>query len=163
MRFKVDVEPFASCCFGVQDSSADDRCGYPTPLVITPDLRIQDKSMIASVPSHIDKADQGAIRQTSGDPAQAVRLNLVPPAGYRAAIISLDECHHFRVRDGLAPAVLDRLGHAHILPAAAEAAPRSAPDRAVASGDSRSLAGNLRRRLTCPAALVREFLPNPPV
>jgi hypothetical protein len=160
MRFKVDVEPFASCCFGVQDSSADDRCGYPTPLVITPDLRVQEKSMIAPVPSHIDKADQDAIMQTGRDPSQAVRLNPVPPASYRAATMGLDEGHHFRVRDGLAPAVLDRVGHAHILPAAAVA--RCVPDREVASGDSRSLAGNLRRRLTCPVALVREFLPNQP-
>jgi hypothetical protein len=114
--FKIDVQPFASCCPGVQHGLADDRCGYPAPLVITADLRIQEKSMIVPVPGHIDKADQGAVIQASRDPAQAVRPNLIPPAGYSAATMCLDERHHFRVRDGCAPAVLDRPGPVQVPP-----------------------------------------------
>ena len=58
---------------------SDDRCGYPTPLVLTRHLRVEEESMIAPVPSHIDEADQRAIAQASRDPAQAVWSNLIPP------------------------------------------------------------------------------------
>ncbi len=83
--------------------------------------------MIAPVPSHIDEADQGAIAQASRDPAQAVWSNLIPPPCYSVATMCLDERHHFRVRDGAAPAVLDRLGHAQHRASGGSAVPAAGP------------------------------------
>jgi hypothetical protein len=79
---EVDVEPFASCRFGVRCGPAGELCGYPLPLIPARDLRIEEESVVTAVPRDVDETDQGPIAQPGRDPAQAVGLDLVPPSGY---------------------------------------------------------------------------------
>src|SRR5215472_7450720 len=92
---------------------ADERCGYPSPLIFASDLGIDEKSMIAAIPRHVHKADEGAAGQSGGYPAQAVPPHLVPPPGHWVPTMSFDEFYHFHVGDCSSPAVLNLLSHRH--------------------------------------------------
>ena len=117
MFLEVDVKPFATCRLGVQNSVADERGGNPLPLILTPDLGIEEEDVIASVPRHVDKADEAtATQQTSGHPAKAVGPDLIPPPGCSPSGVCSDKSHHLCIRDRSTPAVLNRLGHATFLP-----------------------------------------------
>jgi hypothetical protein len=59
--FEVDVKPLATGSLGVLGSVADKRRRDTLPLVLTGDLGIEEEGVIASVPCHVDKADQAAI------------------------------------------------------------------------------------------------------
>lgn len=47
--------------------------------------------MVAAVPRHVDKPDEGPVRGARSDPAEAVGPDLVPPSHRRAAVVGLDE------------------------------------------------------------------------
>jgi hypothetical protein len=80
--------------------------------MLTGDLGIEKEGVIATVSRHVDKADQAAARpQARGDPAKAVRPDLVPPTGRGPAAMGPDKCHHCRIGDRPTPAVLNRFGH----------------------------------------------------
>lgn len=68
---------------------------------------IEKEGVIASVPGHVDKADQAATWQAGRHPAKAVRADLVPPSWRSLAAMCGDKGHHFRVGDRSTPAVLD--------------------------------------------------------
>src|SRR5215472_16434669 len=81
------------------------------PLMFSGDPGIEEKGVIASVPRHVDKADQAAATlQASGHPAKAVGSDLVPPPGRRLAAMRSDQRYHFRFGDWSAPAILNRFG-----------------------------------------------------
>jgi hypothetical protein len=101
--FEVHVQPFAPGPFGVPDSMADKRRGDPLALILTGYLGVEEEGVIASVPCHVDKADQAAVWLAGGDPAKAVGTDLVLPSGRRPAAICFDECHHFCVGDWPTP------------------------------------------------------------
>ncbi len=90
---------------------ADKRRGDPLPLMLTGDLGVEEEGVIASVPCHVDEADQAAVRLAGGDPAMAVGPDLIPPSGRSPAAMCCDECHHFCAGYWPTPAVLNRLGH----------------------------------------------------
>src|SRR5215475_13676876 len=89
----------------------DKRSADPFPLMLTGDLGVEEKGMITSVPCHVDKADQAAVRLASSHPAKAVGPDLIPPACRSSAAMCCDECHHLYVSDRPTPAILNRLGH----------------------------------------------------
>ena len=114
MLLEVDVEPLTPCRLGMQCSTADERCGYSSPLMLASDLGIDEEGVIAAIPRHVDKADQGAAIQAGCYPAQAVQPHLVPSSGHCVPTVGLDEFHHFHVGDCSAPAVLHQVCHRHI-------------------------------------------------
>ena len=109
--FEVNVKPLAVGRLGVLGSMADKRRRDTPPLIRTGDLGIEEEGVIASVPCHVDKANQAAILEASGHPAEAVGPDLIPPPGRGLTAMCCDQCHHFRVGDCSTPAVLNRLGH----------------------------------------------------
>jgi hypothetical protein len=109
---EVDVQPLATRRLGVPGSQADQRGGNAPPLMLSGDLGIEEEGVIATVPRHVDKTRQAAARpQARGHPAKTVRPDLVPPPGHSPAAMCPDKCHHFRIGDRPAPAVLNRFGH----------------------------------------------------
>jgi hypothetical protein len=111
-EYGEDVENGPTKCrLGVPGSMADQRRGDPLPLILGGDLGVEEEGVITPVPCHVDKAGQGAVRLTGGDPAKAVGPDLIPPSGRSPAAMRPDERYHLCVGDRPAPAVLDRLGH----------------------------------------------------
>jgi hypothetical protein len=109
---EVDVKPLASGLFGVPGGMADKRGGNAPPLMLTGDLGVEEEGVVASIPHHIDKADQAATRlQACCHPAKAVRSDLVPPPGRRVPAVCCDEGNHLCVGEWSTPAVLNRLRH----------------------------------------------------
>jgi hypothetical protein len=111
MFFEVHVQPLAPGRPGVPGSMGDKRRGDPLSLIFSGDLGVEEEGVITPVPCHVDKADQGAVRLTSSDPAKAVGPDLIPPSGRGLAVMCCDERHHLCVGDRPAPAILNRLGH----------------------------------------------------
>jgi hypothetical protein len=109
--FEVDVQPLATSRLGVPDGLADQGSSNAPPLMPTGDLVIKQEGVIASVPRHVDKADQAATGQAGGHPAQAVGPDLIPPAGHSPAAMSGDKDHHLRIGHWPTPAVFNRRGH----------------------------------------------------
>jgi hypothetical protein len=109
--FEVNVKPLAVGRLVVLGSMADKRRRDTPPLMRFGDLGIEEEGVIASVPCHVDKADQAAILEASGHPAEAVGPDLIPPPGRGLTAMCCDQCHHFCVGDWSTPAVLNRLGH----------------------------------------------------
>jgi hypothetical protein len=108
---EVDVEPFATGRRGVPDSMPHEGGGNPLPLMLTCDLGIEEEGVIASVPRHVDEADQAAATlQASGYPPEAVWPDLAPLPGCKLAAVCSDQRHHFRIGNWSAPAILNRLG-----------------------------------------------------
>jgi hypothetical protein len=108
---EVDVEPLATCRGGMPDCMTHQSGANALPLMLPGDLGIEEEGVIASVPRHVDKADQAAATlQPSGHPAKAVGPDLVPPPGRGLAAMCSDKGHYFRVGDWSAPAILNRLG-----------------------------------------------------
>src|SRR5262249_36106787 len=106
------MKPLATRRLGMPGGKADQRGGDALPLMLTGDLGIEEEGVIATVPRHVEKADWAATRpQARGDPAKAVRPDLVPPPGRGPAAICPDKCHHLRIGDRPTPAVLNRFGH----------------------------------------------------
>ena len=109
---EVDVKPLATRRPGVPGSKGDQRGGDALPLMLTGDLGIEEEGVIAPVPRHVDKTGQAATRPPArGDPAKAVRPDLVPPPGRGPAAMGPGKRHHFCVGDRPTPAVLNRFGH----------------------------------------------------
>jgi len=106
--FKVHVQPFTASRLSVPGCAADKLGSDTPPLMLTRDLGIEQQSVIASIPCHIDKADQVGARQAGGYPAKAVGPDLVPPPGRRLPAMCCNKGHHFRVGDRPAPAVLNQ-------------------------------------------------------
>lgn len=97
---EVDVEPFATSLLGVPGGMADKRGGNAPPLILTGDLGVEEEGVIASIPHHIDKADQAATRlQPCCHPAKAVRSDLIPPPGHRLPAVCRDEDNQLCVGD----------------------------------------------------------------
>src|SRR5215469_18354563 len=71
VRPEVDVQPLAPSLLGVPQGMADQHGGNALPLMLAGDFGIEQEGMIASVPGHVDKADQAAAWQAGGHPAQA--------------------------------------------------------------------------------------------
>jgi hypothetical protein len=108
---EVDVEPLTTCRRSVPGGMAHQGRGNALPLMLTGDLGIEEEGVIASVPRHVDKADQAAAPlQASSRPAKTVGPDLVPPPGRGPAAMCSDQRHHFRVGDWPAPAIVNRLG-----------------------------------------------------
>jgi hypothetical protein len=78
---------------------------------IGPNLRVDEESVIASVPRDVDKAGCSAVAEASYHPSEAGRTDSVPPADLRAAAIGLGESDEFLIRDIAAPAVFEVRGH----------------------------------------------------
>ena len=70
MLCEVHVEPLAPGRLSVPDCMADKRSADPFPLMLTDDLGVEEKGMITSVPCHVDKADQAAVRFGEQSPSQ---------------------------------------------------------------------------------------------
>ena len=88
---EVDVKPLATCRLGMPGSVAHQGGGNAPSLMLTGDLGIEEEGVIASVPRHVDKANQAAaMLQASGHPAKAVGPDLVPPASCGPAAMCLD-------------------------------------------------------------------------
>ena len=97
---EVDVEPFATSLLGVPGGMADKRGGNAPPLILTGDLVVEEEGVIASIPHHIDKADQAATRlQPCCHLAKAVRLDLIPPPCHRPPAVCRDEGNQLCVSD----------------------------------------------------------------
>ncbi len=94
----------------MRDSMTHQGRANALPLMLTGDLGIEQEGVIASVPRHVNNADQAATAHASGHPAKAAGPDLVPPASRGLATMRSDQRHHFRVGDWSAPAVLNRLG-----------------------------------------------------
>jgi hypothetical protein len=109
--FKVHVQPFTASRLCVLDCVADKLGSDAPPLMLTGDLGIEQEGVIASIPRHIDEADQAATRHPGRYPAKAVRPDLIPPPGRRLPAMCCNKGRHFRVGDRPAPAVLNQLGH----------------------------------------------------
>ena len=109
--FEVDMQPLAASHLCVPGSAGDKRSCDAPPLIRTSDLGIQEESVIASVPSHVNKADQVAIGDAGSHPAKTLRPYLVPPPGCSPAAMCCDQRHHFRIGKWTAPAVFNLLGH----------------------------------------------------
>ena len=62
------------------NSMTDQSSANALPLLLNGDLGIEEEGVIASVPRHVDKANQAAATlQASGHPAKAVGPDLIPP------------------------------------------------------------------------------------
>jgi hypothetical protein len=114
--FEVHVQPLTPGRLGVPGSTADKRRGDPLSLMLTGDLGVEEEGVITSVPCHVDKADQAAVRLAGGDPAQAVGPDLIPPSGRSPPAMCCDECHHLCIGDWPTPSILNRLVHMPDLP-----------------------------------------------
>lgn len=115
---EVDVKPLAPGRLCMHRSMADKRSANALPLILTSDLGIEEEGMIASVPRHVDKADQAAADlQAGGYPAKAVRPHLIPPTSRSLAAMRSDKYDHLCVRDWSTPAVLNWLRHTPDRPA----------------------------------------------
>ena len=57
---EVDVKPLATCRLGMPDSMIHQGGANALPLMLTGDLGIEDEGVIASVPRHVDEANQAA-------------------------------------------------------------------------------------------------------
>ncbi|KQT98453.1 hypothetical protein ASG53_12480 [Sanguibacter sp. Leaf3] len=79
MLFEVDVEPLAACAGGVVTRDLDQVDSYALPTGTHCDKSVLDEGVGTTVPGDVDEADQPSI-VTSGDPAQAVAVELVVPA-----------------------------------------------------------------------------------
>jgi hypothetical protein len=97
---EVDVKPLATSLLGVPGGMADKRGGNAPPLILTGDLGVEEEGVIASIPHHIDKADQAASRlQPCCHPAKAVRSDPIPPPGHRLPAMCRDEDNQLCVGD----------------------------------------------------------------
>ena len=105
------MEPVATSRLGVPSGGGDKRGGNTLALLLTSDLGIKEEGVIASVPRHVDEADQATTWQAGGHPAKAVRPDLIPPSGRRPTAMCRNQRQHFRIGDWPTPAVLNRLGH----------------------------------------------------
>src|SRR5258708_21627692 len=105
------MKPLAPRRRGVPDGIADERGCDALPLMLASDLGIEEEGVIASVPGHVDEADQAASCQAGGHPAQAAGPDLVPPPSDGMTAVCGDKGHHLRVAHWPPPAVLNRLGH----------------------------------------------------
>ena len=106
---EVDVKPLATSLLGVPGGMADKPGGDALPLMLTGDLGVEEEGVIASVPRHIDKADQATTGlQACCHPAEAVRSDLVPLPGRRARY---DKGNHLCVGEWSTPAVVNWLRH----------------------------------------------------
>ena len=108
---EVHVQPLAPGRLGVPGGMADKRRRDPLPLVFAGDFGVEEERVITSVPCHVDKADQAAVRLAGGDPPKTAGPDLIPPSGHSPAAMCCDECHHFCVSDRPTPAILNRFGH----------------------------------------------------
>ncbi len=139
---EIDVEPLATCRLGMPDSMTHKGGANALPLMLNGDLGIEEEGVVASVPRHVDKANQAdAALQARGHPAKAAGPDLVPPPSRGLAAMRSDQRHHFRVGDWSAPAILNLLGrHMRDRPASGPQASRSAHGRAAGGLETTSRA-----------------------
>src|SRR3984957_20742507 len=84
---EIDVNPLAARCPGLADGLGDDLSRDALPLAGGCYLRVDQERVVAAVPGHVDESDQRSVRPPRGDPAQAVRPDLIPPARLTGAAV----------------------------------------------------------------------------
>jgi hypothetical protein len=57
-RLEINVQPLAPSAPGVQNGTANEFGADAPPLEVSPDLRIEQESVVTAVPSDVGKADR---------------------------------------------------------------------------------------------------------
>ena len=111
---EIDVDPFAARTFGMQCRLSNELRADATALVVGTHLCIEQESVSTSVPRNVDEPDRGAGGAASGNPAEAVCADLLPPTSRGVASMRLGQRYQLLIGNLAAPAVLHLRNHAVI-------------------------------------------------
>jgi hypothetical protein len=108
---EVDVDPFAARILGMRHSLTNELRSNAAALVVGAHLRVEQEGVVTSVPRNVDETDRGAVGRSSGNPAETVWPDLLPPAWRRITAIGCSERYQLLIGENAAPAVLDLRNH----------------------------------------------------
>jgi hypothetical protein len=111
VRFEVDVQPLASRLLDVSRRLPDQFGPNAAALMACTGLGVEEKGMIAAVPSDVDESHHRAVAGTGHHPAETLVSYPVPPTRLRDAAVGPHEFDHLGVAEVTSPLVGDPGSH----------------------------------------------------